>query len=103
MSKTNKILADFAEIEPLRRSELEIYDPKANHNKFWRCYIYKPGDGYTYVVRHWGRNGTKGQQMAESFGWEHMGTETFRKLVDEKEDKGYRPEASTLDKIVREV
>ena len=103
MSKTNKTLADFAELTPLKKVELEVFDPEANHNKFWRCYIYKPGDGFHYVARHWGRNGSKGQQMVESFSWQHAAIDSFAKLLDQKENKGYRPEASPLDKIVREV
>ena len=40
MSKTNKNLADFAELQPIKKVELEIFDPEANHNKFWPDVIY---------------------------------------------------------------
>jgi predicted DNA-binding WGR domain protein len=104
MSKTNKMLADFAELQPIQKVTLEIFDPKANHNKFWRCYLYLEVASSTYyVVRHWGRNGSKGQEMAESFYSNYSARDSYDKLVNEKERKGYKPEASPLDKIVREV
>jgi len=102
MSKTNKTLADFADLQPIKKVELEIFDPEVNANKFWRIYIYSVAPNY-YVARHWGRNGSKGQQMVEGFYSQYAAIESFTKLVDQKEDKGYRPEASPLDKIVREV
>jgi predicted DNA-binding WGR domain protein len=102
MSKSNKTLADFAELQPIKKVELEIFDPEAGHNKFWRAYIYGVAPNY-YVARHWGRNGSKGQQMVESFYSQYAAIESFTKLLDQKENKGYRPEASPLDKIVREV
>ena len=102
MSKTNKTLADFADLQPIKKVELEIFDPEVNANKFWRIYIYSVAPNY-YVARHWGRNGSKGQQMVEGFYSQYAAIESFTKLVDQKESKGYRPEASPLDKIVREV
>jgi predicted DNA-binding WGR domain protein len=106
MSKTTKTLEDFTEVKPTRKVELEIFDPSEGHNKFWRCYIFNVGSDY-FVARHWGRNGSKGQQMVECFTGHYHGEysaiESFTKLGDEKLRKGYRPEASPLDKIVREV
>ena len=64
--------------------------------------FYKVGVDY-YVARHWGRNGAKGQQMVESFGSKYSALDAANKLYGEKLRKGYRPEASPLDKIVREV
>lgn len=105
MSKTNKTLADFADQQPIYKVELEIFDTKANHNKFWRCYIFStPGVGMShFVVRHWGRNGTKGQQMVESFYGKYEAQDSAERLTAEKRAKGYRAEASPLDKIIREV
>lgn len=100
--KTNKTAADFAEIQPVLKHELEVFDPKANHNKFWRCYVYQPG-GQCFVVRQWGRNGTKGQEMVEEHYSKYAAFDSVQKLYEEKLRKGYRPEASPLDKIVREV
>ena len=105
MKKTNKTLADFSELTPIIKHELEIFDKEANHNKFWHCYVYsEPGAAMShYVVRHWGRNGSKGQQMAECFYGKYDAIDASTKLYREKLNKGYRPEASPLDKIVREV
>jgi predicted DNA-binding WGR domain protein len=102
MSKTNKKLEDFAELQPILKHELEIFDKEANHNKFWRCYVYNIGADY-FVARAWGRNGTKGQQMVESFYSKYSALDAAGKVYEEKYRKGYRPEASPLDKIVREV
>ena len=104
MSKSSKTLADFAELQPIRKIQLEIFDPTANHNKFWRCYVYLDVASMEhYVVRHWGRNGSNGQQMVEGFHSKYTAMDSYDRLVNEKERKGYRPEASPLDKIVREV
>lgn len=104
MSKTTKTLEDFSELQPLQKVQLEIHDPANGHSKFWRCYLYlEAASNAYYVVRHWGRNGTKGQQMVERFYAKYTAQTSYAKLVDEKERKGYRPEASPLDKIVREV
>jgi len=102
MSKVNKSLSDFASLTPLVKRELELHDPSEGHSKFWRIYLYSVAPNY-YVARHWGRNGSKGQQMVEGFYSQYTAIESFTTLVDQKEDKGYRPEASPLDKIVREV
>jgi predicted DNA-binding WGR domain protein len=105
--KTNKTLADFSELQPIVKHELEIFDKEANHNKFWRCYVYsEPYSGTAlthFVVRHWGRNGSKGQQLVEGFYSKYDAIDSSTKLYREKINKGYAPEASPLDKIVREV
>lgn len=103
MSKTTKTLADFVDQQPVFKAELEIFDPKANHNKFWRIYVYPADPGHFYVARHWGRNGTKGQQMVEYFYGRYEAQRSAEDLANEKIGKGYRKEASPLDKIVREV
>ncbi len=102
MSKTKLTLADFSELQPILKHELEIFDPEENHNKFWRCYIFVKGTEY-FVARHWGRNGAKGQQLVESHYSKYAATDAAQKVYEEKLRKGYRPEASPLDKIVREV
>ncbi len=100
--KTSKTLADFEGQTPIHKAELEIFDTKANHNKFWRIYVYQMNDGY-FIARHWGRNGTKGQQMVESSYSRYSSLDYAERLQEEKTRKGYKPEASPLDKIVREV
>lgn len=104
MGKSNKTAADFADYTPVLKHELEVFDPKANHNKFWRCYVYNNvGGGQCFVVRQWGRNGTKGQEMVEEHYSKYAALDSVDKLYREKLSKGYKPEASPLDKIVREV
>jgi predicted DNA-binding WGR domain protein len=102
MAKTGKTLEDFAGIQPTTKVELEIHEPSEGHSKFWRIYVYQVGSDY-YVARHWGRNGSKGQQMVESFYSSYVARSFYDTLSGEKFRKGYRPEASPLDKIVREV
>jgi predicted DNA-binding WGR domain protein len=103
MFKTEKTMDYFAAMEPKVQAKLEIFDPEENKNKFWRAYVYEDTNGDAYVVRHWGRNGSKGQSMVERTYSTYQAKIEFDKLYEQKSRKGYRPEASPLDKIVREV
>lgn len=98
MSKVNKTMADFDGQEPSYQAKLEFFDKTANHNKFWRVSVY----GHV-VVRHWGRHGTKGQQMAENKSWDREAISYARDLTSEKRSKGYEDEKSVLDRFVREI
>ena len=102
LGKAKKTLDDFSDLQPLLKHELEIHEPSEGHSKFWRCYVYVQGSDY-FVVRHWGRNGAKGQQMVESFDSKYQALDAAGKVYGEKLRKGYKAEASPLDKIVREV
>lgn len=105
MAKTKKTLADFTDQQPILAYELEIFDTSSNTNKFWRCYVYAPGGGGSdyHVARHWGRNGTKGQQLVESYYSKYDALDAANKVGGEKLRSGYKKEASPLDKIIREV
>jgi predicted DNA-binding WGR domain protein len=96
--KISKTFADFKDVKPDYEERLELFEKGENHNKFYRLAVYGK-----VVVRHWGRHGSNGQQMAEEFysDWEAMGE--GRDLVRLKKNKGYGPEASLLDVVAREV
>jgi len=95
---SDKKFEDFADLEPDLSENLEIYDKKANTNKFWRIRVY--GE---YVVRHWGRNGTNGQKKVEKIWSDYGAREHAHVLIASKKKKGYGPEANVLEKFVREV
>lgn len=94
----DKKFEDFEDLTPDLDESLEIFDRAKNHSKFWRVRTY--GD---YVVRHWGRNGTKGQTKVEKFWSGYQAQEHARKLIASKKKKGYVAEAGLLEKFVREV
>lgn len=96
-TKINKKMSDFEGQEPSLSLDLEYYDKAENHNKFWRIRVYGP-----IVIRHWGRHGTKGQQMAENYTWDREARSAARDLANEKRSKGYTAEASVLDRFARE-
>lgn len=98
LSKTNKNPDDFAEQTPDYEVKLELFDRVENHNKFWHCAVYG-----TYVVRHWGRHGTKGQSSVHMAYSNYAAKEEARKLTSEKRGKGYEPEKSLLDRFARET
>jgi predicted DNA-binding WGR domain protein len=96
--KINKKMADFEGQEASVSADLEIHDPGENHNKFWRIRVYG-----SIVVRHWGRHGAKGQQMAEDHGSEWAAKSAARDLRDDKMSKGYKTEVGVLDRFAREM
>jgi predicted DNA-binding WGR domain protein len=98
LTKVNNSPADFEGLDPNYERRLEIFDRKKNHNKFWRIWVYGQ-----YVVRHWGRHGTKGQHSVHR-AWNEWGAKSAAQdLYYKKSDKGYRPEVGVLDRIVREI
>lgn len=96
--KVNKKLEDFDGQEPSYAVDLDYYDKEENRNKFWRVRVFG-----RFVVRQWGRHGTKGQQMCEDHHYDFAAKAVARNLEMEKRNKGYRPEASVLDRFAREV
>lgn len=97
-TKINKKLSDFEGQEPTYSVDLEFHDPSENHNKFWHVRAFGP-----IVVRHWGRHGTKGQQMAEDYGWDREARSAARDLARKKMSEGYKEEVSVLDRFAREI
>lgn len=96
--KVNKKMSDFEGQEASYSVDLEYHDPNENHNKFWRIRVYD-----RFVVRHWGRHGTKGQQMCEDRGWDREARSAARDLANKKRSEGYKEEASVLDRFAREI
>jgi predicted DNA-binding WGR domain protein len=97
-TKVNKKLADFEGQDPAYKADLEYHDPSENHNKFWHVRVYG-----RFVVRHWGRHGTKGQQMCEDCGWDREAVSAARDMANKKRSEGYTEEVSVLDRFAREI
>lgn len=94
---TGMTLADFDGQTASFTKTYEIFDPKKNANKFWRIYVFG-----AYVVRHHGRHGSKGLFTVHKAyaNWQAEGNAA--ELAQKKYSKGYRPEASVLDRFARE-
>jgi len=102
--KTDKKIEDFADYSPVYEQKLELHDPSENHNKFWHVFIYESEGEQIYVVRHWGRNFTKGQSMVELWPpsvWEARSYAT--EMARKKKREGYTVEVSFLDQLAREL
>lgn len=99
LSKTDKKPEDFEGQEPDQEVRLEMYDKRKNHNKFW--HIQRFG---CYVVRRWGRHGSKGQSSVHR-AWNTWGAgEAIYELVQQKRRKGYVDDKTTvLDHMAREI
>ena len=93
-----KTLADFEGQEPSYSEKYEIFDPKKNANKFWHIYVFG-----NHIVRHHGRHGSKGLFTVHECYYGSSARNAARDFADKKYNKGYRDEASFLDRFVREV
>jgi len=89
-------MSEFEGQVPSFQRKLEIFDKKSNANKFWRIYVY--GD---YMVRHWGRHDTKGQQSTHKFSGSWWAESEAQDAADKKIRKGYKKEAGVLERMVR--
>jgi len=88
----------FSDQEPSFEVRLEIFDKWKNHNKFWHLVVHD-----NFVVRHWGRHGSKGQWSVHR-AWNSWGAKTAAEdLVQQKRRKGYKPQANVLDRFAREI
>lgn len=99
LTKVKELPEDLVDAEPKFERKLEFYDPRKNHNKFWHIKVID-----RYVVRHWGRHGSKGQRSVHR-AWNSWGAEeAARDLVSQKRGKGYVDDNTTvLDRFAREV
>lgn len=95
---TDRTPESFEDQEPSFEEKLEIFDPKVNANKFWHIRVFG-----CFVVRHWGRHGSKGQFKVEKGSSDYDAQRQAEKLADKKRDKGYEDEASVLERVAREV
>jgi len=105
MSKLIKInnpsLSKFEGQEPDYQERLDFFDREANKNKFWSIRVYGK-----YIVRHWGRHGSKGQTAVHQHrcGESWAAREQAYLLYRQKINKGYiKDETTVLDRIVREI
>jgi len=76
---------------------MDIHNPvywecKINgHSKFWAAHIILEKDGKYTLVRKWGRIGNTPQTIKQIFDNKYGADEALRKLIWEKEQKGYKP------------
>lgn len=90
-------LADFEGQEPSYSEKYEVFDPKTNTNKFWRIYVF--GE---FIVRHHGRHGGKGLFTVHQSYSTWQARSEAQDFAQKKYNKGYRDEASVLDRFARE-
>jgi len=99
LTKSSKSHSDFEGQEPSYHEKLELYDPSNNNNKFWHVWVYDQ-----YVVRNYGRHGSKGQWTVHTAYSSWDAREEANKLYWKKTDKGYVADNITiLDRLAREV
>ena len=60
------------------------------HQKFWAASILQERNGEYILVRKWGKIGTKGQSMEQTFNTLYTAKDALRKLIWDKENKGYK-------------
>lgn len=98
LTKTNKSPSEFEGLQPDHSARLELFDKRKNHNKFWHIFVYD-----RFVVRHWGRHGSKGQWSVHE-AWNRWGArEAGLDLIRQKAAKGYKVEVGVLDRFAREI
>jgi len=97
LTKTNKSPSDFDGEEPDFDERLDFYG--GSSNKFWHVRVYG-----RYVVRQWGRQGSKGQSSIHSAYSTWDARELASKLYWQKKDKGYvKDQTTVLDHIARKI
>lgn len=101
--KTSKKIEDFQDQTPVFETKLELHDPSENHNKFWHVFIFEDEGEKLYVVRHWGRNFTKGQSMAEILPDSWSAKDYATEMAKKKRREGYTVEVGFLDQLAREL
>ena len=101
--KTGKKIEDFEGQAPEAEIRLELHDPKENHNKFWHCFVYESEGEKFFIVRHWGRNFTKGQSMVEQLSSGYEATNYANDMANKKKREGYKAQANFLDQRAREL
>ncbi|RFB76644.1 WGR domain-containing protein [Methylovirgula sp. 4M-Z18] len=74
---------------------LRRIDPSQNMRRFHTLVLQQTLFGDTSVVRTWGRIGTFGQSMMETFGQTHEAESEFCRLARTKRHRGYADVGST--------
>ena len=99
LTKTSKKPGDFDGEEASYDERLDYYDPHNNNNKFWHIRVYGK-----YVVRQWGRQGSKGQSSVHVAYSTWDAKQQADKLYWQKKDKGYvKDQTTVLDHIARKI
>lgn len=99
LTKVSKSPSEFDGLEADYDERLDLFDRTANKNKFWHIRVYGQ-----FVVRHWGRHGSKGQFAVHQAYSVWNAKEEADKLYWQKKDKGYVKDTTTvLDRMVREI
>ncbi|MGE3483501.1 MAG: WGR domain-containing protein [Nitrospira sp.] len=99
LTKVNKKATDFEGQVPDYECKLEYYDPSNNNNKYWHIAVYD-----AYVVRKWGRHGSKGQSSVHQAWGTWAAKLGATQLADQKRSKGYVADTTTaLDHMVRKL
>lgn len=73
--------------EPLH---LRRIDPSQNMRRFYCLSIQPTLFGETSLIRHWGRIGTNGQEMVETFDESAAAAEAMAQIERIKRRRGYR-------------
>lgn len=75
---------------------LQRIDPAQNMRRFYALAIQPTLFGGASVVRHWGRIGTSGQSMMQTFDHIEDAGKALERLERSKRRKGYRDSPPTL-------
>lgn len=65
-------------------------DPEQNMRRFYSLVIQPTLFGGTSVIRNWGRIGTNGQSMVETFDQQDEAFKAMRRLETTKRRRGYK-------------
>ena len=74
---------------------LRRIDPSRNMRRFYVLSVQPTLFGGASLVRHWGRIGTNGQSMMETFDAPEEADHAFLRLERVKRKRGYRDAAAT--------
>lgn len=73
-----------------RQVHMRRIDPTQNMRRFYSLAIQPTLFGGASVIRNWGRIGTKGQSMMETFDQAEEAMTTIARLERTKRQRGYR-------------
>ena len=75
---------------------LQRIDPTQNMRRFYQLAIQPTLFGEASLVRHWGRIGTQGQSMMQTFAAAEEAQAAFERLERAKRGRGYGKQDSVL-------
>jgi len=70
---------------------LRHIDPTRNMRRFYRLDVQPDLFGGVLLVKEWGRIGTRGRMVAESYDSEALAADALQKHAEQKRKKGYTP------------